>query len=235
MLFSEDVITGIPKILPDLVPIDDSVDHAPKRPINLSTEERSLAIRNALRYFPPKWHNQLSKEFSKELEDYGHIYMYRFRPQYDMYSRPISDYPSKSIQAASIMLMIQNNLDPNVAQYPHELITYGGNGSVFQNWIQYRLTMYYLSKMNNEQTLVIYSGHPMGLFPSDTNSPRVVITNGMVVPNYSKQIDFDKMSAMGVSQYGQMTAGSYMYIGPQGIVHGTAITILIIHSCSQPH
>jgi len=226
LLFIEDITIGVPEFLPDLSPIDYSVDHAPKRPINLTIEEKNLAIRNSLRYFPKKWHNQLSKEFAKELEDYGHIYMYRFRPNYDMYSRPISEYPSKSIQAASIMLMIQNNLDPNVAQYPHELITYGGNGSVFQNWIQYRLTMYYLSKMNNEQTLVIYSGHPMGLFPSDINSPRVVITNGMVVPNYSKQIDFDKMSAMGVSQYGQMTAGSYMYIGPQGIVHGTAITIL---------
>ena len=225
-MFPEDIVIGVPHQLPGKKEIDVGVDHAPKRPLILSLNEKKLAIQNALRYFPKKWHEELSKDFLYELDTYGHIYMHRFRPNYDIYARPLKEYPAKSKYAASIMLMIQNNLDPNVAQYPHELITYGGNGSVFQNWIQYRITMYYLSKMTNEQTLVMYSGHPMGLFPSHENSPRVVITNGMVIPNYSKQSDYDKMNALGVSQYGQMTAGSYMYIGPQGIVHGTAITIL---------
>jgi len=225
-MFPEDIVIGVPHQLPGKKEIDVGVDHAPKRPLILSLNEKKLAIQNALRYFPKKWHEELSKEFLYELDTYGHIYMHRFRPNYDIYARSLKEYPAKSKYAASIMLMIQNNLDPNVAQYPHELITYGGNGSVFQNWIQYRITMYYLSKMTNEQTLVMYSGHPMGLFPSHENSPRVVITNGMVIPNYSKQSDYDKMNALGVSQYGQMTAGSYMYIGPQGIVHGTAITIL---------
>ncbi|MAV60022.1 MAG: urocanate hydratase [Marine Group II euryarchaeote MED-G38] len=226
MIFSEEISIGIPHELPEFKKLDLKIDHAPKRPLNLSLKEKRLAIKNSLRYFPKKWHNILAKEFLEELETYGHIYMYRFRPDYDMYARPIQEYPAKSQSAASIMHMIQNNLDPDVAQYPHELVTYGGNGTVFQNWIQYRLVMFYLSKMDDTQTLVIYSGHPMGLFPSDSNSPRVVVTNGMVIPNYSSQEDYDKMNAMGVSQYGQMTAGSYMYIGPQGIVHGTAITIL---------
>ena len=200
--------------------------HAPKRKDILTPEEKKLALRNALRYFPQKYHATLAPEFAEELRTYGRIYMYRFRPQYDMYARPIEDYPHKSLQAAGIMLMIQNNLDPAVAQHPHELITYGGNGAVFQNWAQYRLVMKYLSEMTDEQTLVMYSGHPLGLFPSHKNAPRVVVTNGMVIPNYSKPDDWERNNALGVSQYGQMTAGSYMYIGPQGIVHGTTITVL---------
>ena len=226
MKFSESLLQGIPEDLPDNIDFDISISHAPKRPIVLSEDEHRLAISNALRYFPKRWHEILAKEFNYELNEYGHIYMYRFRPKYDMYARPISEYPAKNISAASIMLMIQNNLDPAVAQYPHELITYGGNGSVFQNWAQYLIVMRYLSIMNENQTLVIYSGHPLGLFPSSKDSPRLVVTNGIVVPNYSSQIDYERMNAIGVSQYGQMTAGSYMYIGPQGIVHGTTITVL---------
>ncbi|RCH75480.1 MAG: urocanate hydratase, partial [Candidatus Poseidoniales archaeon] len=203
-----------------------SVDHAPKRPNVLNDKQKKLAISNSLRYFPEEWHEELALEFSNELDNLGHIYMHRFRPDYEMYARPISEYPCNNKKAACIMLMIQNNLDPAVAQYPHELVTYGGNGSVFQNWIQYRITMHYLSKMNDNQTLVMYSGHPLGLFPSNVNSPRVVITNGLTIPNYSSQNDYEVMNALGVTQYGQMTAGSYMYIGPQGIVHGTTLTIL---------
>ena len=192
----------------------------------LNDKQKKLAISNSLRYFPEEWHEELALEFSNELDNLGHIYMHRFRPDYEMYARPISEYPCNNKKAACIMLMIQNNLDPAVAQYPHELVTYGGNGSVFQNWIQYRITMHYLSKMNDNQTLVMYSGHPLGLFPSNVNSPRVVITNGLTIPNYSSQNDYEVMNALGVTQYGQMTAGSYMYIGPQGIVHGTTLTIL---------
>ena len=224
--FQADIRAGIPEILPELRPYDHSVSHAPKRKDILTPEEKNLALRNALRYFPKKYHATLAPEFAEELRTYGRIYMYRFRPQYDMYARPIEDYPHKSLQAAGIMLMIQNNLDPAVAQHPHELITYGGNGAVFQNWAQYRLVMKYLSEMTDEQTLVMYSGHPLGLFPSHKNAPRVVVTNGMVIPNYSKPDDWERDNALGVSQYGQMTAGSYMYIGPQGIVHGTTITVL---------
>ena len=224
--FSDDVCTGIPAQIPDPTAIDDTVDHAPSRPINLTSAQKRLALRNALRYFPSEWHAELAPEFASELQDYGHIYMHRFRPLYSMHARPISEYPAKTLHSAAIMLMIQNNLDPSVAQYPHELVTYGGNGSVFQNWIQYRLTMSYLSSMSESQTLVMYSGHPLGLFPSDQNSPRVVVTNGMVVPNHSSQDDYELMNAVGITQYGQMTAGSYMYIGPQGIVHGTTITLL---------
>jgi len=224
--FLEDIVIGIPKNLPVAKELDLDIDHAPIRPVNLTVKEKRLAIENALRYFPKDWHEELAQEFFEELEKYGHIYMYRFRPDYEMYARPIEEYPTKSVSAAAIMHMIQNNLNPEVAQYPHELVTYGGNGSVFQNWIQYRMVMFYLAKMTDEQTLVMYSGHPMGLFPSHINSPRVVVTNGMVIPNYSTQLDYEKMNAIGVSQYGQMTAGSYMYIGPQGIVHGTAITIM---------
>ena len=224
--FQADIRAGIPEILPELRPYDNSVSHAPKRQDILTPEEKKLALRNALRYFPKKYHATLAPEFAEELRTYGRIYMYRFRPQYDMYARPIEDYPHKSLQAAGIMLMIQNNLDPAVAQHPHELITYGGNGAVFQNWAQYRLVMKYLSEMTDEQTLVMYSGHPLGLFPSHKNAPRVVVTNGMVIPNYSKPDDWERDNALGVSQYGQMTAGSYMYIGPQGIVHGTTITVL---------
>ena len=216
----------IPLSLPDLKDYDHSVDHAPKRPSVLNKKQRKLAIANALRYFPSDWHDELAQEFSKELNDYGHIYMYRYRPNYDLYARPLKEYPAINSNAACIMLMIQNNLDPNVAQYPHELVTYGGNGSVFQNWIQYRITMHYLSIMDENQTLVMYSGHPLGLFPSNSHSPLVVITNGITVPNYSTQNDYEVMNALGVTQYGQMTAGSYMYIGPQGIVHGTTLTIL---------
>ena len=226
MAFLEDIVIGIPKNLPVAKELDLDIDHAPIRPVNLTVKEKRLAIENALRYFPKDWHEELAQEFFEELEKYGHIYMYRFRPDYEMYARPIEEYPTKSVSAAAIMHMIQNNLNPEVAQYPHELVTYGGNGSVFQNWIQYRMVMFYLAKMTDEQTLVMYSGHPMGLFPSHINSPRVVVTNGMVIPNYSTQLDYEKMNAIGVSQYGQMTAGSYMYIGPQGIVHGTAITIM---------
>ncbi len=224
--FQKEIITGIPKILPSARKIDPSVSHAPKRKDILSIEEKKLAVRNALRYFPNKWHQELAKEFAVELKLYGRIYMHRFRPKYDMYARPISEYPGKSVQTKSIMHMIHNNLNPAVAQHPHELITYGGNGAVFQNWAQYLITMQYLSEMTDKQTLVIYSGHPMGLFPSNKNAPRVVVTNGMMIPNYSKQDDWEKYNALGVTQYGQMTAGSYMYIGPQGIVHGTTITVL---------
>lgn len=212
--------------LPAPQPYDTSVNHAPKRKDILSKKEKRLALRNALRYFPAELHAELAPEFLKELEDYGRIYMYRLRPNYDMKAHPIDQYPARSKQAAAIMMMIQNNLDPDVAQHPHELITYGGNGAVFQNWAQYRLTMKYLSEMTDEQTLVMYSGHPLGLFPSHPDAPRVVVTNGMVIPNYSKPDDWERMNALGVSQYGQMTAGSYMYIGPQGIVHGTTITVL---------
>ena len=224
--FQADIRGGIPHVLPELQAYDNSVSHAPKRKDILSAEEKQLALRNALRYFPKELHAQLLPEFTQELKDYGRIYMYRLRPRYAMHARPITDYPHHSMQAAAIMMMIQNNLDPAVAQHPHELITYGGNGAVFQNWAQYRLTMQYLSEMTNEQTLVMYSGHPLGLFPSHPNAPRVVVTNGMVIPNYSKPDDWERFNALGVSQYGQMTAGSYMYIGPQGIVHGTTITVL---------
>ena len=217
---------GIPNILPNKKPLDETVSHAPIRPQVLSEAEKILAVSNALRYFPKDWHKELAQEFLLELEEYGHIYMYRFRPDYEMYARPISEYEAKTPEAASMMLMIQNNLDPQVAQFPHELVTYGTNGSVFQNWAQYLLTMQYLTNMHEDQTLVMYSGHPMGLFPSSKDSPTAIVTNGMVIPNYSTQTDYERMNALGVSQYGQMTAGSYMYIGPQGIVHGTAITIL---------
>ena len=224
--FQADLRGGIPHVLPEPQAYDNSVSHAPKRKDILSAEEKELALRNALRYFPKELHTQLLPEFTQELKDYGRIYMYRLRPRYAMHARPITDYPHHSTQAAAIMMMIQNNLDPAVAQHPHELITYGGNGAVFQNWAQYRLTMQYLSEMTDEQTLVMYSGHPLGLFPSHPNAPRVVVTNGMVIPNYSKPDDWERFNALGVSQYGQMTAGSYMYIGPQGIVHGTTITVL---------
>lgn len=224
--FQKQILEGIPKQLPNPKKPSANLPHAPKRRDVLNAEEKKLAIKNALRYFPKEWHSILAKEFAQELEDYGHIYMYRFMPDYKMYARPIDEYPAKTKHAAAIMLMIQNNLDPAVAQYPEELITYGGNGSVFSNWAQYLLTMKYLAEMTDEQTLVMYSGHPMGLFPSHKNAPRVVVTNGMVIPNYSKKEDWEKLYALGVSQYGQMTAGSYMYIGPQGIVHGTTITIL---------
>ena len=224
--FQKDIQQGVPSILPSVKSYDLEINHAPKRKDILSKDEKKLAIQNALRYFPLKFHAELAPEFLAELNNYGRIYMYRFRPDYKMYARPIDEYPGKSEQAKSIMLMIQNNLDYAVAQHPHELITYGGNGAVFQNWIQYRLTMKYLSEMTNEQTLAMYSGHPMGLFPSHPEAPRVVVTNGMVIPNYSKPDDWEKFNALGVSQYGQMTAGSYMYIGPQGIVHGTTITVL---------
>lgn len=217
---------GLPKALPNKKPLDETVPHAPIRPQVLSESEKVLAVSNALRYFPTDWHQELSDEFLTELEEYGHIYMYRFRPDYDMYARPISEYEAKTPEAAAMMLMIQNNLDPRVAQFPHELVTYGTNGSVFQNWAQYLLTMQYLTNMEEDQTLVMYSGHPMGLFPSSKDSPTAIVTNGMVIPNYSTQMDYERMNALGVSQYGQMTAGSYMYIGPQGIVHGTTITIL---------
>ena len=217
---------GIPKVLPNKKFLDETVSHAPIRPQVLSEAEKILAVSNALRYFPKDWHKELGKEFLLELEEYGHIYMYRFRPDYEMYARPISEYDAKTPEAASMMLMIQNNLDPRVAQFPHELVTYGTNGSVFQNWAQYLLTMQYLTNMQEDQTLVMYSGHPMGIFPSSKDSPTAIVTNGMVIPNYSTQMDYERMNALGVSQYGQMTAGSYMYIGPQGIVHGTTITIL---------
>ena len=224
--FKEAIMQGIPSELPAKANLDNKVSHAPKRKAILSHEEEKLAIRNALRYFPKEWHNELAADFLEELRTYGRIYMYRFRPHYEMYARPISVYPAKSQQAAAIMLMIQNNLDPAVAQHPHELITYGGNGAVFQNWAQYLLTMKYLSQMTEQQTLHMYSGHPMGLFPSSENAPRVVVTNGMMIPNYSKPDDWERFNALGVTQYGQMTAGSYMYIGPQGIVHGTTITVM---------
>lgn len=226
MTFQEQIQQGIPQHLPTPKPYDTSINHAPKRKEILTEEEKKLALKNALRYFEPQFHAELIEEFKEELEKYGRIYMYRYRPDYEIYARPIEEYPGKSLQAKSIMLMIQNNLSYAVAQHPHELITYGGNGAVFQNWAQYLLTMKYLSEMNDEQTLVMYSGHPMGLFPSHKDAPRVVVTNGMVIPNYSKPDDWEKFNALGVSQYGQMTAGSYMYIGPQGIVHGTTITVL---------
>ena len=224
--FQEAILQGIPQELPPAKAFDPAVNHAPKRKAILSEEEQKLALRNALRYFPARHHAILAKEFLEELHTYGRIYMYRFRPDYAMYARPIDEYPHRSVQAAAIMLMIQNNLDPAVAQHPHELITYGGNGAVFQNWAQYLLTMQYLAEMTDEQTLVMYSGHPMGLFPSHCEAPRVVVTNGMMIPNYSKPDDWERFNALGVTQYGQMTAGSYMYIGPQGIVHGTTITVL---------
>ena len=224
--FQAQIKQGIPAELPPARPYDNNPGHAPRRKQILTPEEEKLALRNALRYFPKEWHAELAPEFANELREYGRIYMYRFRPEYPMYARPVECYPARSRQAAAIMLMIQNNLDPAVAQHPQELITYGGNGAVFQNWAQYLLTMKYLSEMTDEQTLVMYSGHPLGLFPSSPGAPRVVVTNGMVIPNYSKPDDYERFNALGVSQYGQMTAGSYMYIGPQGIVHGTTITVL---------
>ena len=224
--FRTAILEGIPEGLPEPKPYDESINHAPKRKDILSDKEKALALKNALRYFPARHHAVLAKEFAEELRTYGRIYMYRFRPDYPMYARHIDEYPARSRQAAAIMAMIQNNLDPRVAQHPHELITYGGNGAVFQNWAQYRLVMQYLATMTDEQTLVMYSGHPLGLFPSHKDAPRVIVTNGMVIPNYSKQDDWERFNALGVSQYGQMTAGSYMYIGPQGIVHGTTITVM---------
>ncbi len=224
--FQADIRAGIPDYLPEPQAYDPDINHAPRRKDILTPEQKRLALRNALRYFPKKFHAVLAPEFAEELRTYGRIYMYRYRPRYEMKARPIGDYPHRSEQAAAIMLMIQNNLDPRVAQHPHELITYGGNGSVFMNWAQYRLVMKYLSEMTDHQTLVMYSGHPLGLFPSHPGAPRVVVTNGMVIPNYSKPDDWERDNALGVSQYGQMTAGSYMYIGPQGIVHGTTITVL---------
>jgi len=226
LTFQDQILEGIPSKLPSIKVYDPALNHAPKRKDILNKEEKNLALKNALRYFHPEHHKELITEFANELKTYGRIYMYRFRPDYEMYARPIEEYPAKSKQAAAIMLMIQNNLDPKVAQHPNELITYGGNGAVFSNWAQYRLTMKYLAEMTDEQTLVMYSGHPLGLFPSHTDAPRVVVTNGMMIPNYSKPDDWEKFNALGVTQYGQMTAGSYMYIGPQGIVHGTTITVL---------
>lgn len=224
--FQHAILAGIPDLLPEPKPYDPNVNHAPVRKDILTKEEKKLAVRNALRYFDPKHHAALAPEFAAELKNYGRIYMYRFRPDYPMHARNINEYPHRSLQAAAIMLMIQNNLDPEVAQHPHELITYGGNGAVFQSWAQYLLTMKYLAEMTDEQTLVMYSGHPMGLFPSHKDAPRVVVTNGMVIPNYSSPDHWERFNALGVSQYGQMTAGSYMYIGPQGIVHGTTITVM---------
>ncbi len=224
--FQKEILAGIPDFLPEVKPYDPNINHAPKRKDILTPEQKKLAVRNALRYFDPRFHETLAPEFVEELEKYGRIYMYRFRPDYPMYARPIDEYPAKCRQAAAIMLMIQNNLDPAVAQHPHELIIYGGNGAIFQNWAQYRLTMKYLAEMTEEQTLAMYSGNPMGLFPSHKDAPRVVVTNGMMIPNYSKPDDWERYNAMGVTQYGQMTAGSYMYIGPQGIVHGTTITVM---------
>ena len=226
MSFQNQLIQGIPAVLPPKKGRNPAISHAPKRKDILSPEEKKLALMNALRYFPREWHSELAIEFLEELKEYGRIYMYRFMPDYPLYARPISEYPAKSKQAAAIMLMIQNNLDPAVAQHPEELITYGGNGAVFQNWAQYLLTMKYLAEMTDEQTLHMYSGHPMGLFPSSTEAPRVIVTNGMMIPNYSKPDDWERFNALGVTQYGQMTAGSYMYIGPQGIVHGTTITVM---------
>ncbi|MGZ4091142.1 MAG: urocanate hydratase, partial [Bacteroidia bacterium] len=224
--FQKNILQGIPPELPSPKSFDSQINHAPKRKDILSAEEKKLAIRNALRYFDEKHHPILAKEFAEELKTFGRVYMYRFRPDYKIYARPITEYPHKSLQAAAIMHMLSNNLDYAVAQHPHELITYGGNGSVFQNWAQYLLTMQYLANMSDEQTLVLYSGHPMGLFPSHKDAPRVVVTNGMMIPNYSKPDDWEKFNALGVTQYGQMTAGSFMYIGPQGIVHGTTITVM---------
>ena len=226
MTFKEEILAGIPATLPEPKPYDTNINHAPKRKDILTPAQKKLALRNALRYFPEEFHATLAPEFAKELKDYGRIYMYRFRPDYKIYARPIDEYPCKCRQAAAIMAMIQNNLDERVAQHPHELIIYGGNGAIFQNWAQYRLAMQYLATMTEEQTLSMYSGHPMGLFPSHKDAPRVVVTNGMVIPNYSKPDDWERFNALGVSQYGQMTAGSYMYIGPQGIVHGTTITVM---------
>ena len=227
MTFQEEILAGIPaNELPEAKPYDKEINHAPKRKDILSAEEKVLALKNALRYFPEALHAQLAPEFAQELKDYGRIYMYRYRPSYKIYARPIDEYPAQSRQAAAIMAMIQNNLDERVAQHPHELIIYGGNGAIFQNWAQYRLVMQYLATMTDEQTLVMYSGHPLGLFPSHKDAPRVIVTNGMVIPNYSKPDDWERFNALGVSQYGQMTAGSYMYIGPQGIVHGTTITVM---------
>ena len=224
--FEAEILAGIPAELPAPKPYDPAINHAPRRKDILSEEEKVLALRNALRYFPERHHAVLAPEFAEELRRYGRIYMYRFRPSYEMYARPVDEYPARSKQAAAIMAMIQNNLDPRVAQHPHELIIYGGNGAIFQNWAQYRLVMQYLATMSDEQTLVMYSGHPLGLFPSHRDAPRVVVTNGMVIPNYSKPDHWERFNALGVSQYGQMTAGSYMYIGPQGIVHGTTITVM---------
>ena len=224
--FQKEILAGIPDQLPEVKEYDKNINHAPKRKDILTKEQKRLALKNALRYFPERLHAQLAPEFYEELEKYGRIYMYRYRPSYKMYARPIDEYPAKCRQAAAIMLMIQNNLDPAVAQHPHELIIYGGNGAIFQNWAQYRLVMQYLANMTDEQTLVMYSGHPMGLFPSHKEAPRVIVTNGMMIPNYSKPDDWERYNALGVTQYGQMTAGSYMYIGPQGIVHGTTITVL---------
>ena len=226
MTFKEEILAGIPSVLPEPKPYDKNINHAPKRKDILTPAQKKLALKNALRYFPKEFHATLAPEFAKELKDYGRIYMYRFRPDYKIYARPIDEYPCKCRQAAAIMAMIQNNLDERVAQHPHELIIYGGNGAIFQNWAQYRLAMQYLATMTEEQTLSMYSGHPMGLFPSHKDAPRVVVTNGMVIPNYSKPDDWERFNALGVSQYGQMTAGSYMYIGPQGIVHGTTITVM---------
>ena len=226
MTFKEEILQGIPEVMPEAKPYDKEINHAPKRKDILSEDEKKLALRNALRYFPSSLHAALAPEFAAELRDTGRIYMYRYRPSYPMYARPIDEYPARSRQAAAIMAMIQNNLDPRVAQHPHELIIYGGNGAIFQNWAQYRLVMQYLATMTDEQTLVMYSGHPLGLFPSHKDAPRVVVTNGMVIPNYSKPDHWERFNALGVSQYGQMTAGSYMYIGPQGIVHGTTITVM---------
>jgi len=226
MTFQEHILQGIPNTLPSKKPYPLDSNRAPKRKDILSKDEKQLAIRNALRYFPKAWHYELAVEFAQELQDYGRIYIYRFKPDYEIYARSISEYPANSSQAAAIMLMIQNNLDPKVAQHPEELITYGGNGTVFQNWAQYLLVMQYLATMTDEQTLHMYSGHPMGLFPSPKEAPRVVVTNGMMIPNYSKPDDWEKFNALGVTQYGQMTAGSFMYIGPQGIVHGTTITVI---------
>ena len=224
--FQREILAGIPEQLPEVKEYDKNINHAPKRKDILTKEQKRLALKNALRYFPERLHAQLAPEFYEELEKYGRIYMYRYRPSYKMYARSIDEYPAKCRQAAAIMLMIQNNLDPAVAQHPHELIIYGGNGAIFQNWAQYRLVMQYLANMTDEQTLVMYSGHPMGLFPSHKEAPRVIVTNGMMIPNYSKPDDWERYNALGVTQYGQMTAGSYMYIGPQGIVHGTTITVL---------
>ena len=226
LTFQEEILVGIPDYLPEIQDFDPEISRAPKRKDILNSDEKKLALKNALRYFHPKFHEVLAHEFAEELQKYGRIYMYRFRPTHKIFARPIEEYPAKSKQAAAIMLMIQNNLDEAVAQHPYELITYGGNGAVFQNWAQYRLTMKYLAEMTDEQTLVMYSGHPFGLFPSHSDAPRVVVTNGMVIPNYSSRDDYEKFNALGVSQYGQMTAGSYMYIGPQGIVHGTTITVI---------
>ena len=233
--FKDAILAGIPDIIPAKKPYDPQVNHAPKRKDILSPGEKRLALKNALRYFKREHHPILAPEFLEELQAYGRIYMHRFRPDYPIYARPITEYPAQSHQAAAIMLMITNNLDLQVAQHPHELITYGGNGAVFQNWAQYLLTMQYLSRMTDEQTLVLYSGHPLGLFPSHTEAPRVVVTNGLMIPNYSKKDDLERFNALGVTQFGQMTAGSFMYIGPQGIVHGTTITLLNAGRRSNPN